>query len=324
MKPKILSLCAILMAVLFLANTPKADTITIYTIGDSTMANKDTTDGKLERGWAMMLQEFFDESKVVVENHAVNGRSSKSFFEQGRWKPIMDKLKAGDYVFIQFGHNDEKTEDSLRYTDPQTTYKAFLTMYVNDARSKGANPVLLTPIARRTYVKGVKLPIDTHKEYSIAVRQLAKDLDVPMIDMDELSRKLLVQMGDDGAKELYMWVEPGENSNYPDGLKDDTHLNEYGAERMASIAISNLRRLKLPLEKMLLDNVYDENWKDVVFEQPDEWYGTADAQAIAENVLLYQSNIGGWPKNLPLHHKLTEKQRQKLIANKANTKDITL
>ena len=298
--------------------------ITVYTIGDSTMANKDTTNGNPERGWAQVLQQFFDVDRVVVENHAVNGRSSKSFFDEGRWKPIVDKLTPGDYVFIQFGHNDEKSEDPKRYTDPNGSYRNFLTMYVNDVRAKGACPVLMTPIARRKFSSGSPLPLDTHGEYTAAVRELALQLDVPMIDMAERTGRHLLSIGPDESKRLYMWLQPGQSSKYPDGLQDDTHLNELGAFRYAQMAVGGIRELNLPLAGYLKRSIYDLRWSTVALNQPDDWYGTNEAVAVAENVLLYQRNTGGWPKNIPMHQKLSAIDKKTILAAKDKTNDSTM
>jgi len=284
---------SILAAILFTAFMQPSGKITVYTIGDSTMANKDTANCNPERGWAQGLQEFFDADRVVVENHAVNGRSSKSFFDEGRWKPIVDKLKPGDYVFIQFGHNDEKSEDPKRYTDPKGSYRDFLTMYVNETRAKGANPVLMTSIARRKYTPGSPLPVDTHGEYTMAVRELATQLDVPVIDMAERTGRMLLSIGPEEAKRLYMWLEPGQSPRYPDGLQDDTHLNEFGAFRFAQLAVGGMRELRLPLSRYLKRSIYDLRWSAVALNQPDDWYAPDEAAAVAENVLLYQRNTGG-------------------------------
>ena len=134
-----------------LCSADKQDTITIFTIGDSTMANKDISGDKQERGWGMMLQNFFSDD-IVIENHAVNGRSSKSFIAEGRWQKVLEKLKPGDYVFIQFGHNDEKP-DTLRHTEPGTTFDANLRKFVEETKSKGAHPVLFNSVVRRSFAQ---------------------------------------------------------------------------------------------------------------------------------------------------------------------------
>jgi lysophospholipase L1-like esterase len=253
MKTKFLLPCTLLVAILFWSNAPRpAEKIVVYTIGDSTMANKDTV-GNPERGWAMMLQPFFDENYVIVENHARNGRSSKSFFDEGRWQTVLDQLKPGDYVFIQFGHNDQKIDDPKRYTDPEILFREFLTMYVNETRAKGANPVLLTQVARRKFESGGERvpPVNTHGEYAEAVREVAKTLNVPLIDVDLKSRERLFREGTENSKRLYMWLEPGQAAKFPEGLKDDTHLNEYGAQQVAQMVVSGMREVNLPIIKHL-------------------------------------------------------------------------
>ena len=216
--------------------------ITIYTIGDSTMANKDTLNKNPERGWVQMLSLFFDD-QITVDNRAKNGRSSKSFITEGLWQSVYSSLKPGDYVFIQFGHNDAKP-DTARHTDPRTTYRANLIRYIKETQSKGAYPVLLTSIVRRKFDAAGKLE-DTHGEYLTVVRELAKEMNVPLIDMEQESRKLVEQLGPEVSKRLYLWLEPGIYEKFPNGSKDDTHLNEYGATRMAKIAIEQLNKLNL-------------------------------------------------------------------------------
>ena len=121
--------------------------ITVHTIGDSTMAPKDTI-GNPERGWAMALPFYLDSTKVKVENYARNGRSTKSFIDEGRWQTVLENMKPGDYLFIQFGHNDEKINKPAVYADPHGAYTDNLTLFVEGARSKGAFPVLMTSIVQ--------------------------------------------------------------------------------------------------------------------------------------------------------------------------------
>ena len=141
----------LLLAVLFLCSAFKADkpVITIFMIGDSTMANKSLTGGNPERGWGHVLPGFFSED-IQVDNHAMNGRSSKSFINEGRWDKVLSLIKKGDYVFIQFGHNDEKLS-AERHTDPGTTFDANLREFVNETRAKGGIPVLFNSIVRRKF-----------------------------------------------------------------------------------------------------------------------------------------------------------------------------
>jgi lysophospholipase L1-like esterase len=223
--------------------------ITVFTIGDSTMADKDTIDNP-ERGWAQALPLFFHSGDVTVENHARNGRSTKSFIDEGRWDAVAKKLKKGDYVFIQFGHNDEKQERANLYADPHGAYKANLTRFVKETRAKGASPVLMTSIVRRKFDDNGML-LYTHGEYPDAVRELANELKVPLVDMEAKTRHKVQQLGTERSKEMFVWFDAGVYAQFPDGKKDDTHLNEYGARTVAQLAVEGIRELKLPLAEYL-------------------------------------------------------------------------
>ncbi len=226
-----------LSAIALLGFAQKRDVVTIFMVGDSTMANKSIAKNALERGWGMMLPGFFT-SDVVVDNHAQNGRSSKSFMNEGRWKAVCDKIKPGDFVFIQFGHNDEKP-DTTRYTNPETTFKQNLAKYVADTRERGATPVLFTSIVRRKFVDG-KLE-DTHGRYISAVRELADSLKVICVDLNAATHDLVEGLGDEPSKKLFMWVEPNANLALPEGKKDDTHLNAMGGRAVARLAVDSIR-----------------------------------------------------------------------------------
>ena len=221
----------------------------IFLIGDSTMADKAII-GNPERGWGEELPLFFSK-EVVIENHARNGRSTKSFITEGRWAAVFEKLKPGDYVFIQFGHNDAKKEDTSRYAEPHTDYKANLLRFVSDTRSKGAFPVLLTPVSRRKFDEKGKL-VDTHGDYPGVVRELAAEQKVPLIDMHRKSMQLVEQLGDEGSKKVYDWAKPDLFSAARGGKKDDTHFNTYGAVRMARLVVESIKELNLPLSASLL------------------------------------------------------------------------
>lgn len=220
----------------------QADDITIYMIGDSTMANKEV-DAYPETGWGMPFRYYFDEH-VTVENHARNGRSTRTFLEEGRWEPIVNELQEGDYVVIQFAHNDE-VPSKEQYTRP-ADFKKNLTKFVTETRARGANPVLLTPIARRHFDEQGNL-IDTHKQYSELVREVARKYEVPLIDMDKRSQKLLRELGQDDSRFLYNHLEAGQNPHYPDGRQDNTHFSEYGARWMAELALHGIEELDLAL-----------------------------------------------------------------------------
>ena len=209
----------------------------IHTIGDSTMATK--SEGKKpETGWGEILPQLFD-SSVVVFNHAVNGRSTKSFISEGRWDKVLAELKKGDLLLIQFGHNDAKVQDSARYSNAGTQYRANLKRFVAEARQKGAVPILLTSIMRRNFnEKGVL--VDTHQDYPEVMRAVARETNLPLVDAQLLSEQLLIAYGPEASKQLFLHLAPGEHPNYPDGVADDTHLNETGARKIAFLIANEL------------------------------------------------------------------------------------
>jgi lysophospholipase L1-like esterase len=220
--------------------------ITIFTIGDSTMANK-KIEVFPETGWCQVLNQYFDES-VTIKNHAVNGRSSKSFIDEGRWKAVLDSLQPGDFVFIQFGHNDQKDYDSTRYTTPFGTYTANLEKFVNETREKGATPILFTSIVRRKFDENGKLT-DTHGDYPVATRQVAEKLNVPCIDLQKITEKWVNDLGNEPSKAMFLWTEP--NEKFPEGRKDDTHLCEKGANEIARLAVAEIRNQGLEISKRI-------------------------------------------------------------------------
>ncbi|WP_370895856.1 rhamnogalacturonan acetylesterase [Chryseobacterium gossypii] len=222
---------------------------TLFLIGDSTMANKENPEKNPEYGWGQVLPQFLT-TGIEVQNHAMNGRSSKSFRTEGRWDKVEKQLKKGDFVIIQFGHNDQKFKDSTKFTNPYTQYRANLERYVNETRAKGATPILMTSIVRRNFnEKGVL--IDTHKEYPLVVRMVADDLKVPFVDMQLLTEQLEISYGPENSKKLHLHYKEGENPYYPKGKDDDTHLSRLGAESVAKLALKDLKKLKTGLEKYI-------------------------------------------------------------------------
>lgn len=224
----------------------------VFLIGDSTLALKEQ-DRRPETGWGEVLREFFG-TGVVVENHAVNGRSSKSFRDEGRWTVVLERMRPGDFVVIQFGHNDEKQQDSSRYTEPWGSYQENLKAFAFEARERGAEPILLTPICRRKFDENGRL-VATHGEYPAAVRALAKRLQVPLIDMQALSAELLQRLGDDESKRLFLHLEPGEHENYPQGRADDTHLVDAGAKAHAALFLEGLQEIEHPLARRVAEGL---------------------------------------------------------------------
>jgi lysophospholipase L1-like esterase len=214
----------------------------VYLIGDSTISIKDKR-AYPETGWGMPFAGFFD-STIVVDNRAKNGRSTRTFLEEGLWKPVEENLQEGDYVFIQFGHNDEVETKKSFSTKEQFT--ANLIKYVAETRAKKGLPVLLTPVARRKFDATGKI-VGTHDVYAELVRSVAKQLNVPLIDLDVKSQVMYQQLGVEGSKLLFNHLQPGEHPNYPDGKVDDTHFSELGARKMATIVLGEIRNMKLDL-----------------------------------------------------------------------------
>jgi lysophospholipase L1-like esterase len=214
---------------------PARPSFTIFMIGDSTMADKPVIPANPERGWGQLLPMYFQDG-VRIENHAVNGRSTKSFIDQGRWATVTNRLRPGDYVIIQFGHNDEKKNDASRYTEPFSGFKTNRARFVRETRAHRATPILATPGARRKFDDHGNL-VDTHGDYVTAVRQLAQEQQTPLLDLHRDSTELLARLGPESSKRLYDWIPEGEFERDPKGLSDDTHFNACGASRMCDLAV---------------------------------------------------------------------------------------
>ena len=219
-------------------NHEKAKKSTVFLAGDSTMAHKKNNE-RPETGWGEKLIYFLDTSRVKVENHAKNGRSTKSFIEEGRWDSLLNKVSPGDYVFIQFGHNDESPKKVGRYTTPDQ-YRDNLRKFVVETREKNGNPILLTPVSRRSFDdEGVLY--NSHGQYPNYVREVAAELNVPLLDITLKSELLLKELGRVASEELFLWGEAGELENYPDGVEDNTHFCDYGANKIAALVASEIR-----------------------------------------------------------------------------------
>ncbi len=217
--------------------------IKIFLAGDSTMAIKETK-AYPETGWGMPFVYFWD-STVTVVNKAKNGRSSKTFISEGLWKSIMDEAREGDYVFIQFGHNDESVEKKERYSTPDT-FRMNLRHFIQATRDKKAIPVLFTPVSRRKFDNN-GTALETHSQYSPYVREVATTEKVLFIDLDKKSRELYQQFGEENSKLLFLQLAPGENPNYPEGKEDNTHFNELGARLIAEMVLAELKALHVEL-----------------------------------------------------------------------------
>ena len=191
-----------------------------------------------ETGWGMPFVYFWD-STVTVENLAKNGRSTSSFRKEGLWQKVLDNAGEGDYVFIQFGHNDEVSTKKTYTTEVE--FKNNLEQFVTEARSKKVIPVLLTPMARRKFDANGKIE-GTHDVYSQIVRDVAKEEKVFLFDMDKMTQQLYQQFGVENSKWLFVQLKPGEHPNYPDGKEDNTHFNELGARLVAQLVLDEIKK----------------------------------------------------------------------------------
>jgi len=237
-----------IFTVLILAPFASAkEPITVFIAGDSTAANK-AENKRPETGWGEQLQKRFDEKRVKVDNRALNGRSTKTFIAEGRWQALIDSVKPGDYVLIQFGHNDQPKEKASH--TPPDDYRRNLERFVDEVRAKKATPVLLTPVMRRRFdEQGVFH--DSHFEYPDIVRGVAAERKVALVDMHRLSEKVLVKYGPEESRKLFLQLKAGENPNYPQGVEDNTHFSPLGADVMASLFADGIRQQKLGLTKFL-------------------------------------------------------------------------
>lgn len=219
----------------------------VYLAGDSTMAHKPLD--LPERGWGMALGGFFKDV-AMVQNHAVNGRSTKSFIHEGRWARLIGAVQTGDYVLIQFGHNDEKVEEPKVGTRPDSEFRDNLRRFIREVRAKRATPILATPIARRHFDSAGKL-LPTHGVYPDAIRSVAAEEKVALLDLERDTSDWLQREGDEPSKRFFMWIAPGVYPKIPDGRKDDTHLVEAGAVKIAELAVAEMRAQNLPLATWL-------------------------------------------------------------------------
>lgn len=262
------------------APVESTDTITIFMIGDSTMANKPLDKENQERGWGQMLPVYLT-GKVKVDNHALNGRSSKSFRDEGHWAEVMEKIRPGDYVIIQFGHNDEKIKNKDRYTLPGSTFDQILRDYVNDTRSKGGIPILMNSIVRRNFpptpsvkaedrddnppvgptkeTEGGFILVDTHGAYLDSPRNVAEETGVTFIDMNKITHKLVQELGPTLSRDLFMWIPAGVYEFCPKGKSDNTHLNVHGGLVVSRLAAQALAEQVPALRQYVRREVYNLN-----------------------------------------------------------------
>jgi Lysophospholipase L1 and related esterases len=241
------TLLFLFLAVITILSFKKAEKVNIWMIGDSTMASK-KPERAPESGWGVAMSEFV-RSNALVHNHAASGRSTKSFIDEKRWKAVSDSIQPGDYVIIEFGHNDEKPDSTL-HTDPYTTYQQNLKRFVQETRFKGGIPIICSSIVRRHF-DGKGNLLNSHGEYINAARQIAEQTQVSYVDMEALTRHVVSAMGPEGSKSLYTFCNPGEYKGRKNGVQDSTHLNFDGSRKVAGLFVNEAKRMKLSLAEYL-------------------------------------------------------------------------
>ena len=226
------------------------------------MANK-PLDENPEKGWGQLFPKYMTDD-VEIQNHAVNGRSTKSFLNEHRWDTVMSRMKAGDYVMIQFGHNDSKVEDSNRSAPAHTLYKENLIRYINDTRSKDATPILITPVMRRKFDATGKF-VDQHGDYPGVVKEVAAAMNVLLINLHKSSEALIVKEGVENSRRLFLNIPANHFKNYKGKEEDNTHFSEYGAASVASLVCQSIKEQNLSLAKYLKPSDFKEKF---AFELP--------------------------------------------------------
>ncbi|SHH65426.1 rhamnogalacturonan acetylesterase [Flavobacterium aquidurense] len=252
------------LGIMFMAFVKTKSRTTVYLIGDSTMADyaNNYEEGKdymktryPVTGWGQVFQQFLVKDSlsqiskliktdsVFVDDRARGGRSTRTFFQEGRWRAVYDNLKKDDLVLIQFGHNDAAEDKTERYVNLEG-YKEFLRLFILQTRAKGAKPIILTPVARNFPWKNGELQ-NIHGLYDQAVKDIAKELDAPLIDLNQKSRQFFTKKGQPYVTENYfMNFSAGLYEAYPNGQKDNTHFQTKGAVEVARLVFEGMKELK--------------------------------------------------------------------------------
>ncbi|HVX86703.1 MAG TPA: rhamnogalacturonan acetylesterase [Phycisphaerae bacterium] len=227
---------------------PNESAATVYIAGDSTACDWDDPPWS---SWGDMLPLMFKPGTVAVADRASSGRSSKSFIDEKRLADILDTIKQGDYLLIQFGHNDQKP-DAARHTDPETTFKQTLQIYIDEARKRGAIPILVTPMPRRNFTADGHVQ-NTLGDYPRAIRELAAADKVPLIDLNAEAGRFYEALGPEKSKSAFLFYPGGTFPSHKDELQDNTHFNSYGAYELAKIIAHGIQQSGLPLAQDLTD-----------------------------------------------------------------------
>lgn len=235
----------VLSVMLVMSCSSQRPNYTIFLAGDSTMAWK-ADNKRPETGWGMMLPNYLNDN-VYVDNRAINGMSTYSFQAEGFWNKLIGEVKKGDYVFIQFGHNDTRIDRKDRYASPED-YRVNLVRFIDETRAKRATPILLTSIERRNFnIQGEF--VSAHGVYPVVMREVAKEKNVTLLDVCAESGEFLQETGAEASKDLFLIAPANQWKNYPNGINDNTHLNEYGAKVITEIIIEEIKQSSLEIAK---------------------------------------------------------------------------
>jgi lysophospholipase L1-like esterase len=255
-----IALVAFVSILVLSAFSPKSKVTTIYLIGDSTVADYSLEENYQAKrfplvGWGQVFQPFFQKDslklvsailgnakEVKIDDRAKGGRSTRTFFQEGRWASVYNSLKKGDVVMMQFGHNDGSVEKTERYVNIEG-YKEFLRLFINQTRKKGAIPIVMTPVASNYPWKEGKLT-NVHGEYPQAAKDVAKELNVKLIDLNELSMEFFTSKGQEYVTNTYfMNFDAGIYKAYPNGQKDNTHFQAKGGTEVARLVFNAMKKL---------------------------------------------------------------------------------
>jgi lysophospholipase L1-like esterase len=239
---------ALALALLAVPARPPAARPTLYLVGDSTMADKVDAANNPERGWGEMLPRFVDTTRLAVRNHAANGRSTRRFIAEGRWDSVMVRVRPGDYVLVQFAHNDGHLVDPARYVNAYTGFRHNLERMVADVRARGATPILASPVVRR-YFNADGVLTDAHGAYGYVLRRVAVERAVAFVDLQLMTEDLVASLGPERSKALYLHVAAGEYPHFPQAKQDNTHFRAAGAMAVARLAAGGLAASGLPLAR---------------------------------------------------------------------------
>ncbi len=234
----------------------------IFMIGDSTMKYNNYFRYP-QTGWGQELH-LFTKNEWLIEDHAENGRSTKSFIEEGRFDTVLSRMEAGDFVICQFGHNDEKKQDPSRYTEPYGSYQANLKYFADKVKEKKGHIVFATSITRHQFVDGVC--VNSHQDYPQAMKDFCKENGYTCVDLNEKTIELYNLLGEEKSKKFHMIFKEKEFGNYPEGKDDHSHLVYVGAIMVCELFVKEIYKTDDPIKNCFLDleEMEEIDWKMLI------------------------------------------------------------